>query len=320
LTKLLSRFAECIFWMARYVERANSLARVLDVNQSYSYDAKGGRNWESVLRLYSHGELFADRYDEITPENVLAFYLRDPLNPSSVRSCLRMARENARTVRPLISTEMWSQINAFYHEIKPLEPEDTTTQQLSDLAKLVKEGCQTHVGITMETFYRDEAWAFYVMGQQLERADQTTRLLDAKYQQLLPKGAGEGSAFDVSQWYALLRAAAGFQAFRREHPSSTRPEHVAAFLLFNSRFPRSLTSAVGATGDALASLRRDFNLSSGREAQRQLRSFQAELADLEIAEVLRDLHRWLDWAQLQLIRIGGTIAQDFFGSPAPAAA
>src|SRR5690606_17150685 len=159
-------------------------------------------------------------------------------------------RENARTVRPLISTEMWSQINAFYQEIKRLEPEDTTTQQLSDLAKLVKEGCQTHVGITMETFYRDEAWAFYVMGQQLERADQTTRLLDAKVHQLLPKGAQEGSALDVSQWYALLRAAAGFQAFRREHPSSTRPEHVAAFALFNPRFPRSLTAAVMATSEA----------------------------------------------------------------------
>jgi uncharacterized alpha-E superfamily protein len=320
LTKLLSRFAECIFWMARYVERANSLARVLDVNQSYSYDAKGGRNWESVLRLYSHSELFADRYDAITPENVLAFYLRDPLNPSSVRSCLRMARENARTVRPLISTEMWSQINAFYHEIKPLDPEDTTTQQLSDLAKLVKEGCQTHVGITMETFYRDEAWAFYVMGQQLERADQTTRLLDAKYQQLLPKGAGEGSAFDVAQWYALLRAAAGFQAFRREHPSSTRPEHVAAFLLFNPRFPRSLTSAVATASEALASLRRDFNLGSGREAQRRLRSFQSELADLDIGQVLQDLHGWLDWSQVQLMGVVNAIAQEFFGSPKSAAA
>ena len=129
------------------------------------------------------------------------------------------------------------------------------------------------------------------------------------------------AALDAGEWHALLRAAAGYHAYPpRASEHGYVPSEVAGFLLLNTAFPRSLTSAVATTSEALNSLRRDFNLTSGREAQRHLRSFQAELADLDIAQVLQDLHRWLDWAQLQLMGVSDAIGQDFFGWPKPAAA
>lgn len=317
MTKLLSRFADCLFWLARYVERANSLARILDINQTYSYDAKGGRNWQVVLRLYTDEETFAKLYPQVTAENVLAFYVTDRRNPSSIRSCIAAARENARTIRPLISTEMWTHLNVFYEAIKSIDPAEVTPQSLSSLAARVKEGCQTHVGITRETFYRDQAWAFIVMGQQIERADQTTRLLDVKFQQLLPKAAEAGSALDVSQWHALLRAAAGFQAFRREHPSQTTPEAVAAFLLFNPRFPRSLLCAVNEAAEALTILKREFGLRNGEASLQKLRGFQSRLMDLTIEAVLEQgMHTTLDWAQQELIAVTSLIRQEFCGQEA----
>ncbi len=315
MTKLLARFADCVFWLARYVERANSLARVLDVNQTYSYDAKGGRNWEVVLRLYTDEEEFKQLYEQISPENVLAFYITDVRNPSSIRSCIRWARENARTIRPLISTEMWTHLNVLYEHLKGIDPSEITPQSLSEFSAGIKEGCQTHVGITRETFYRDEAWAFYLMGQQLERADQTTRLLDVKFQQLLPKAVEAGSALDVSQWHALLRAAAGFHAFRREHPNRTTPEAVAAFLLFNPRFPRSLLCAVNEASEALDNLRREFGLRNGTASQKQLRGLQSRLIDMRIDDVMaQGMHETLDWAQRELMQITSLVRREFCGA------
>lgn len=316
MTRLLSRFAECVFWMGRQVERANALARVLDVNQTYSYDARGGRNWRMLLRLYEQEEDFLARHGGVTPEAVLYYHLLDDTNPSSVKSCVAMARENARTLRPLISTEMWTQLNGFYRRLLDLTPVDATPRRLSRLASLIKENCQTHVGISRETFYRDEAYYFYVMGMEIERADQTTRLLWMKYHQLLPLGAEEGSAVDISQWHALLRAAAGFQAFSRAHPGETTPEDVAAFLLFNPHFPRSLLYAVRKATEALTELRRDYHLSSGGLAMKHLWAFQATLHDQTMDEVYDEgLDETIDWAQGELIKATDLIALSFFGSP-----
>jgi uncharacterized alpha-E superfamily protein len=315
LAKLLARFADCVFWMARYTERANSLARVLDVNQAYSQDAHGVRNWQSILTFYADEAAFAELYKQVSAEAVIAFYATDPRNPSSIRSCLRQARENARTIRPLISTEMWSQLNALHRKIKPLKTSSVTSKNLSSFATTIKEGCETHVGITLETFYRDEAWHFYLLGQQLERADQTTRLLDVKFAQLQAGAAAMGSATDVSQWNALLRAAAGFQAYRRRHPvTAMSPQSVAHFLLLNPLFPRSLLSSVNQASEALNALRRDSGLGTGLRAQKHLRAFQSALLDLDIDEVLaRGMGETMDWIQRELNRTSDLVAQEFFG-------
>jgi uncharacterized alpha-E superfamily protein len=315
LAKLLARFADCVFWTARYVERAISLARVLDVNQAYSQDAKGNRNWRSVLTFYADETRFAELYKQMSADAVIAFYATDPRNGSSIRSCLRQARENARTIRPLISTEMWSQLNALHRKMKPLKTSSVTSKTLSSFATLVKEGCQTHVGITMETFYRDEAYYFYMLGQQLKRADQTTRLLDVKFAQLRAGATEMGSATDVSQWNALLRAAAGFQAYRRRHPvTAMSPQSVAHFLLLNPMFPRSLLCAVNGANDALNSLRRESGLATGARAQKRLRAFQSALMDLDIDEIMaRGMDEAMDWVQRELNEIGDLVTKEFFG-------
>ncbi len=313
MTKLLSRFAECVFWLGRQVERANALARVLDVNQTYSYDARGGRNWEMLLHLYEQEAEFRARYDAVTPENVLFFHLLDEGNSSSVRSLIAQARENARTLRPLISTEMWTQLNSFHQSLVDLSPADATPRRLSRLATLIKENCQTHVGITLETLYRDEAHYFYRVGQEIERADQTTRLMWTKFHQLLPMGAEEGSAVDISQWHALLRAVSGFQAFSRENPGNPTPEAIMDFLLFNPLFPRSLLCSISAATNALAALRRDFDLVAGSLAIGHLRSFQGKLYDHDMDQVNQEgLDEIIDWAQRELIKATDLIALSYF--------
>lgn len=313
MTKLLARFAECLFWYGRQIERANALARVLDVNQSYSFDAHGDRNWEMLLHLYEQEAEFLERFGEVTPEAVLYWHLLDEGNSSSVRSSIFQARENARTLRPLISTEMWTQLNGFHQTLMDLSPIDATPRRLSRLANIIKENCQTHVGITLETLYRDEAYYFYRMGQQIERADQTTRLMWTKFHQLLPMGAEEGSAVDVSQWHALLRAVAGFQAFSRENAGNLTPEAIMSFLLFNPMFPRSLVCSVSAASDCLTRLRRDFDLQAGSLAVGHLRQFQSRLYDYDMEKVNQQgLDEIIDWAQSELIKTTDLIALSFF--------
>ena len=220
---LLSRYAEAAFWMARYIERAENLARILDVNETFSRDSQGGQNWLSVLQLYDDQKRFFERHGEAGGEAVIRFYVLDRDNRGSIVSNVRMARENARALRPLISTEMWTHLNMFHNRLGELRPEDVTEHRLARLCTLVKESCQAHTGITEGTFHRDAGWDFYQMGRMIERADQTTRLLDVKYHLLLPSAADVGSPVDVSQWNALLRSASAYHAFRRVQPSGMDP-------------------------------------------------------------------------------------------------
>ena len=177
---LLARYAECIFWLARYVERAENLARILDVNETFTRDARGDQNWESIVRLHADEAAFSRRHGEASADAVLRFYVTDATNPSSIISAIRGARENARALRPLISTEMWVQLNVFQNRLNAIEEPDLAPGRLTDLFTAIKEACQTHTGITEGTFYRDQGWYFYQLGRYIERADQTTRLLDMK--------------------------------------------------------------------------------------------------------------------------------------------
>ena len=184
---LLARYADCIFWLARYIERAENLARILDVNETFSRDSRGGQNWRSIVQLNSDEERFFASHDTASAHNVVNFYVIDGDNPTSIVSAIRCARENARTLRPLISTEMWVQLNVFYNRLAALSAADLAPGNLAALFAMIKEACQTHTGITEGTFFRDQGWYFYQIGRYIERADQTTRLLDIKYHLLLPE-------------------------------------------------------------------------------------------------------------------------------------
>ncbi|MBV8506145.1 MAG: alpha-E domain-containing protein [Alphaproteobacteria bacterium] len=311
---LLARYADCIFWLARYIERAENLARILDVNETFSRDSRGGQNWRSIVQLNSDEERFFARHDAASVQSVVNFYVIDGDNPNSIVSAIRYARENARTLRPLISTEMWVQLNVFYNRLAALCEADLAPGNLAALFATIKEACQTHTGITEGTFFRDQGWYFYQIGRYIERADQTTRLLDIKYHLLLPSVSDVGSPVDVSQWNALLRSAAGYHAYRRLHAASTTPARVAGFMLLNTAFPRSVHHCVREVGQLLGGVKSHHGLRHGNDAAEELDRLQVLLGTLEIRAILKSgLHEFLDSIQRQLIAITRELSIAFFG-------
>jgi uncharacterized alpha-E superfamily protein len=311
---LLARYADCIFWLARYVERAENLARILDVNETFSRDGRGGQNWRSIVQLNSDEERFFASHEAAAAHNVVNFYVIDGDNPTSIVSTIRYARENARTLRPLISTEMWVQLNVFYNRLAELSAEDLAPGNLAALFAMIKEACQTHTGITEGTFFRDQGWYFYQIGRYIERADQTTRLLDIKYHLLLPSPSDVGSPVDVSQWNALLRSAAGYHAYRRLHAASTTPARVAGFMLLNNAFPRSVHHCVREVGRLLGEVKSHHGLRDGNDAAEELDRLQAVLGTFEISAILRSgLHEFLDSIQRQLMAVTRELSIAFFG-------
>jgi uncharacterized alpha-E superfamily protein len=311
MKELLARNADCLLWLARYMERIESLARILDVTETFARD-KSGRNWLSVVQINADEEMFFSRYKVADAKTVPAFYILDRENPNSIVNAMRAARENARTLRPLISIEMWRQLNQMNIWIGALKPDDIAAPNLSPLCNQIKEACQLHVGITEGTFHRDQANYFYLLGKNLERADQTTRLLDIKYHTLLPKLEDVGSPLDVSQWNALLRAAAGYQAARRVLGGRLTPTSVAAFLIFSDSFPRSVSLCVRQMEWLVGQLRSRYQLRGGGKVQELLDGLRAMLVEHTIDDVVATgLHEFIDWIQQQLIAIAIEIEEAF---------
>ncbi len=314
---LLSRHAESTVWLARYMERIENLARILDVTETFTRSSHVENGWRSVIQINADEERYHSARREADVAGVTAFYILDRENPNSISSLINVARENARTLRPLISTEMWTHLNVFHNWVRQLTDRDIRPSHLSTLCTRLKQDCQTHNGITEGTFYRDQGWYFYSIGKYLERGDQTTRLVDIKYHTLLPREAGVGSQVDMSQWSAVLRSAAAYHAYRRVMPRSLQPSAVAGFLLLNNAFPRSLVLTLRQVSGALTQLRMDYGLRAGSAAMERMDDLRAALTDQTIEEIiLRGLHEFLDWVQLQLRRIQDDIA-DAFWSAAP---
>jgi len=320
---LLARYAEAAFWMARYIERAENLARLIDVNETFARDSRGSSSWAALIHLNADTERFAERHRDEEPgaANVLDFYLLDTENPSSIRSSVRMARENARTLRPLISTEMWTQLNVFYNRMLALTAVDITPPRLSKLCTTIKEACQAHTGIVEGTFYRDQGWYFYQIGRRLERADQTSRLLDIKYHTLLPSPDDVGSSLDISQWNALLRSVAGYHAFRRVHARGLNPNEAAGFLIFDPAFPRSIQVSVDQIASLMNKMRMHYSLVDGNKAMERLDEIQAILQTRTIERIVAGgLHEFLDALQTELIELSSDLGSAFFAhdyAPAP---
>ncbi len=315
---LLSRHAESTVWLARYMERIENLARVLDVTETFTRTSQAENGWRSIIQINADDARYYSTRDEADMDGVAEFYVLDRENPNSISSIITLARENARTLRPLISTEMWTHINMFHNWVRQLTRRDIRPSQLSALCSRLKQECQTHNGITEGTFYRDQGYHFYNIGKYLERGDQTTRLVDIKYHTLLPRDAGIGSPVDVSQWSAVLRAAAAYHAYRRVMPRSLTPAQVAGFLLLNNAFPRSLVLTLRQVFWALSQLRTDYGLRSAGAALEHMDELQAALADQTIEQIiLRGLHEFLDWVQVQLQRIQNDVAMSFWARSGP---
>jgi uncharacterized alpha-E superfamily protein len=259
---LLARNAEDLTWLARYVERVENLARILDVMQVFGSGAGGDNQWRMVLRINADEERFLGLHRDVNALTVAGFYLLDRSNPTSIPAAISRARELARTLRAQISTEMWQQLNVFHNRILALNENDVAPGNLGRLCAVLKEGCQTHTGITEGTLYRDEGYHFYNIGRQVERADQTTRLLDIGFRSPLESDG----ARQAIGWTLLLRAAAGYHAYRRVHPAAFNAEEVVDFLLLAEAFPRSVALTLRQVHWHLVLLRDKYGLVSSSPA------------------------------------------------------
>jgi uncharacterized alpha-E superfamily protein len=299
--------------MARFVERAEDLARILEVNETHSRDRSGHQDWLSIVQLNADETAFFAKHPMASADNVIRFYLTDADNPTSIITAVTNAHENARILRPLVSAEMWVQLNVFFSRLKAVEPQELMPGNLTVLLAEIKEACQTFTGITEGTLYRDQAWYFYRLGRYIERADQTTRLLDAKYH-LLTKGSDAAAPIEVGQWHALLRSASGYHAFRRIHSSDLTPRRVAGFLLFSPSFPRSVYLCVREINNALTELKSQYGLRAGNDVAEGLDQLRSILDTRTIEAILSDgLHEFIDFLQSYLIAVTNRLSAAFFG-------
>jgi uncharacterized alpha-E superfamily protein len=320
-TFLLARYAEGLFWMARYLERVENLARLVDITHTFESPGRETEFWFALVRINADEDNFAKRGHAPTPAAVKHFYLLDQANPTSVPSAIEAARTNARTLRPLISTEMWKQLNMFHRDMTALDAAELQGDRLSALCARIREGVQAHTGITEGTFYRDQGWHFYQLGRLTERADQTTRLLDIRYHLLEPRGDEERRLAEITQWGGVLRGISGYHAFRRvAHPGFT-PADVVDFLLSDMAFPRSVALCLEEIEGCLTQLRTRHSLRGTAPALERVEDLRAALALRPVDRVISGgLHDFLDGVQRDLIRLAGEIGTAFFRDWRPLAA
>jgi len=309
----LSRYADCIFWMSRYLERVENLACLLDVTYTFSPASQNAQNWQSVLALHFDEAAFAQRYLKLSATNVIRFYLADDSHENSILACLHLARVNATQLRAVISTEIWIQLNTLYNSVRALGQRSIAPEDLGNVLSDIRRQCQMLTGIAEGGLYRDQGWYFYLVGKQLERADQTTRLLDIKYHLLLPSVEAVGSTVDAAQWFSVLRATNGYHAFRREYPYVISPSTVAGFLLFDRRFPRSVAACISTVSYALEKLHQHSNLLHMKEVIALNDALLMRLKREPIEHIIHQgLHEYLDQIQLDIMQIAGNIASRFF--------
>jgi uncharacterized alpha-E superfamily protein len=236
---MLSRVADSLYWINRYVERAENISRFVEVSEAMALDCPPGsaEPWLPLIDASGDRELFDQICPAGSPEDVVRFLVRHEDNPNSVVNCLAIARENARQIRDVVTTEMWEQLNGTYWLLQEASFwEQPPQEQLRE----IRRACQLFYGITDATLSRDLSWQFSRLGRLLERADKTSRILDVKYFLLLPSPEEVGGVIDELQWIALLRTAGAYQMFRQSQQRAIAPEAVAGFLLLNPVFPRSV--------------------------------------------------------------------------------
>ena len=260
---MLSRTADNLFWMARYMERAENLARMLRVADRFSLMPSDERvassnEWHSAVVVSGSEESFYSKYDEATSQNVISFLALDPENPSSIRVSIEHARRNARAVRTALTTEMWESLNDTWLELPGWSEASVLGGGLHRFLDWVKDRSLRFYGSTVATMLRRDSYFFTRLGTYLERADNTARIIEVKYHVLLPEHAEVGGGIDYYQWAAILRAVAGHRSYNVLHKHGIQPLNVAEFLILEDQMPRSLASCTIQIRDALDSLAEDY--------------------------------------------------------------
>jgi uncharacterized alpha-E superfamily protein len=315
---MLSRVADSCYWLSRYIERAENNARLLTVNMELMLDLEDPdatsvrRHWEPVLATLEDKELFTKLHDQITGDDVMEFVTFERKNPNSIFSCIVSARENARTVREQISSEMWEQVNKLYLYLLSDEARSDYQNTPHDFFNSVTEGSHLFQGITDATMTHGEGWDFLQVGKFLERADSTSRVLDVKYHILLPLGERVGGNVDLTQWMAVLRSCSAFEAYLKIHVGNVSAPKVAEFLILNPAFPRSIRYCVGNLDRAIHRIGGSGIFGFLNEAERLSGVLAASMNFSTIDMVfLQGLHEYLDSTQKCLVDISTALSSTY---------
>lgn len=308
---MLSRTADQLYWMARYIERAENTARLLDVTWQMSLVPQSSevanRSWLAALNCNGLAETYQKLHGAVEGAKVLNFMTLDEDNPASIYNCLRAARENAHAVRGTLSLEMWEAINATWLETAQRARRPLLEADYGEFFEWVKNRSSLSRGVTFGTMLHDEAFQFIRMGTHIERADNTARLLDVKYH-LLAAGMTGGGAGDYYQWGALLRSLSAFEIYRRVYRDVVTPTRVAELLILRPDMPRSLLSCMELVN---ATLEKVANTHSA-ETSRRAGQLHAELRYARIEDIVKqDLHKFLEGFTERICELGNRISQDF---------
>jgi uncharacterized alpha-E superfamily protein len=311
---MLSRVADSIYWMSRYIERAENVARFIDVNLHLMLDLPVGstQQWRPLVDITGDTTAFVERYGEATQQNVIHFLTFDVDNPNSIVSCLRLARENARSVREVISSEMWEQINGFYLMLHAVAARAGSPADPHGLFADIKTSSQLFAAVADATMTHNEGWHFCRLGRELERADKTSRILDVKYFLLLPTIADVGTTFDDIQWAAVLRSASAFEMYRKRH-GRIAPDRIVEFLLLDPEFPRAIRYCLMEARESVHAISGTAAGMFRNPAERLLGELCSELAYAHIEDIIGEgLHEYLDGLQTKMNRVSGGIYETFF--------
>jgi len=313
---MLSRVANSVYWMHCYIERAENYARFMSVNFNLALDLPPNvdEQWAPLLIATADDALFKKYYDKPTRENVIHFMTFDKRNPNSIVACLSNARENARTIREVISKEMWEHLNQFYMMVRDASPKRVWEEsQTQTFFAEIRDSTQLFYGIIDATITRNEAWHFGRLGRFLERADKTSRFLDVKYFTLLPDVESVGTTIDLMIWSAVLKSVSAYNMHRQQHRSLT-PASIMEFLVLDRRFPRSISHCIRQAELSLYEISgNNPTVGFANSAERALAKLRTDIEFAEAADIFRaGLHQYLDDLQIRINDVGTAIYQTYF--------
>ncbi|CAN5480714.1 alpha-E domain-containing protein [soil metagenome] len=316
---MLSRVADSLYWMSRYIERAENDARILDVNLQLLLDLGGEadamQHWAPVIASLEETDLFDSLYASADEQSVTEFLSLQKKNPNSIISCLSLARENARTTREQISSEMWEQINRLYLFVQSKAAKDLLQSSPHEFFKRIITDSHLFQGVTSATMTQGEGWEFIRIGALLERADCTSRILDVKYHILLPSGENVGGNVDTIQWMAVLKSCSALEAYCKLYVSQVAPWKVAEFLITHQEFPRSIRYCIDSLDHALHRISGVDESRYGNEAERLSGRLRSDVDYATIGEIFEyGLHEYLEAIQKRLVEVSDAMYATYCAS------
>ena len=306
---MLSRVAENLYWMSRYVERAENTARLISVNSNLLLDLPGGiaPGWAPLIDIMGLRGDYDSRIRETDERRVLMFLIADLNNPGSILSSIHYARENCRTVRDILPREIWEELNELYLYAKENINTGLTKRGRFAFLKRIISGSELFIGILASLQSRDEAYDFLRIGRNLERADMTTRIIDVRSADLLPDDVSDLRPFDTIQWVSVLRSLSAYQMYRRHMQTRVRRDAVLRFLFKDKQFPRAVRHCLKMIEECLGNLKNNHNsLKSVRTLVRKVERTKVETLDQSA------LHGYIDDLQLNVTNLHNTLAETYF--------